>query len=111
MAVRDLIDQVREKFVNANTAPTRSIVYIRSRDDLEIPLNSFVGAGTFNKIEKDKIDDYQSFGGLKLEEVPVSSVSGDKVTYDGVTYQVRRVAKLGQLYTVYGEKVRHRGRP
>jgi len=111
MSARDLIDQTRATFVDADTAPTRSIVYMRSRDDLAIPLNSFVGAGTFNKIEKDKIDDYQSFGGLKLEEVPVSSVDGDTVIYDGVTYRVRRVAKLGGLYTVYGEKVRHRGRP
>ncbi len=111
MDARDLLDEIRASNVNSNTAPTRSIIYVRSRDDLNIPLNSFVGAGTFNKIEKDKIDDWQSFGSLELDERPVSQVDGDTVVYDGITYIVRRYTKLGQLYTVYGEKSRHRGRP
>lgn len=111
MDARDLMDEVRRAFVDANTSPTRSITYTRSRDSLDIPLNSFVGGGQFNKEEKDTLDDYQSFSGLKLDEIPNTNSDGDTILYDGVTFRVKRYAKLGSLYTVYAKKTRHQGRP
>jgi len=108
--LRDFIDEIRDDFVDSATAPTRAIVYHRSRDNLDIPLNSYVGAGVFSKIEKETLEDFESFGGLKLDERPKSGIEGDTITYDGIVFKVRRVSKLGQLYTVIGEVSRHRGR-
>ena len=62
MSARDLLDKTRAKFVDADTSPTRSITYIRSSDDLSIPLNSTVGSGQFNKDEKERLEDWQTFG-------------------------------------------------
>ncbi len=108
MNARDLLDQTRETFVNANTSPTRSIVYTRTSDDVAIPLNSFVGGGLFNKKEKEKLEDYQAFSGLKLDNKPQVN---DTVTYDGELFKVQRYIKLGTLWTVYGRISRHSGRP
>jgi len=69
---------------------------------------AFVGAGQFNENEKKKLEDYQAFGGLELDEKPQIN---DTVTYDGETYKVQRYTKLGTLWTVYGRISRHSGRP
>ena len=108
MNARELIDEKRATFVNADTAPTRSIVYTRESDDQTLTLNSFVGGGNFNTDEKDKLEDWTAFGGLSLEQDPQVN---DKVTYDGRTFKVQRYTKFGDLWTVYARKSRHSGRP
>lgn len=109
MSARELLDEVRSDFVDADTSTTREIVYTRFSDDVSYPpLNSFVGGGQFNKEEKETIEDWQSFGGLKLIIKPIVD---DRVEYDGETYEVTRWLKLGQLWTVFGQRKRHNGRP
>jgi len=109
MKVRDMIDRNRLAWMNSDDAPTREIIYTRSDDDFEYPpLNSFVGGGQFNKDEKDKLEDHQSFSGLEL---PIKPKVNDTVLYDGVTYKVQRYVKLGTLYSVFGRVSRHSGRP
>jgi hypothetical protein len=107
--IRTLIDEIRSEFVaDSSISPTRSITYKREADDVEVTLNSFVGNGNFNKVERDAIGSYQAFGGLALLVAPKVN---DTVLYDGVSWKVVRFTKLGNLYTVYGEIVRTNGRP
>ena len=109
MNMRALMDQTREDWVeNSEVSPTRSIVYTRTSDDVVAVLNSFVGGGQFNKEEIDKLEDNQSFSGLKLDQKPVVN---DTVSYDGEVYKVKRYTKLGSLWTVFGRKARHNGKP
>jgi len=110
MSARELLDKTRSKFIDADTAPTRAIIYIKA-DGTNISLNSFVGAGQFNKEERDKLGDMQVFSGLKLSFRPNTDINGDSILHDGVTYKVRRYTKLGELYNVVAEISRHRGRP
>lgn len=111
MAARDILDKTRGNFVDLSTAPTRSIVYTVTFTGVDIPLNAFVGAGQFNKEEREKLSDVQMFSALKLPTPPNTDVNGDTITYDGVIYKVKRYTKQGQLYNVVGEISRHRGSP
>jgi len=109
MAFREYMDSLREAYVaNADIAPTRTIVYTRTSDDIPTTLDCFVGGGQFNKEEKDKLEDYQVFKGLNLTQTPAVN---DTVLYDGETFKVKRYTKLGTLYIVYGRISRHNGRP
>ena len=109
MNARALIDKRREAWVsNPRTSPTRSVTYTRTSDDVAVVLNSFVGGGVFNDEEKKKLEDHQSFSGLKLDQKPQVN---DTVTYDGEVFKVKRYTKLGSLWTVFGKKSRHNGRP
>ena len=102
--LRDIIDEIREARVeDVDTSPTREVVYKIKATSSELILNSYVGVGTFNKEERDNINNVQSFGGLKLENKPKV---GDTVTYDGTAYKVTRFTKLGNLYIVYTEQSR-----
>ena len=104
MNIRDLHDNIRETLMEKpNMFPSREISYTRISDDVGGTLNALIGAGVFNKVEKDKIDEYQSFGNLKLEVKPKPL---DDIIYDGIAWKVRRWTKLGTLYTVYCEKSR-----
>lgn len=109
MAARDLMDSTRSSWVDSDSAPTREVMYTRTSDDFAYPpLNSFVGGGKFNEEEKDKLEEHQSFGGLKLTEKPQVN---DTVLYDGELFKVQRYMKFGELYQVFGRKSRHSGRP
>lgn len=110
MSVRDTIDSTRSKFVKSKNAATRAIDYIRSRDDLSIPLNVYVGGGEFSKEEKETIQDFEMFRALELEEEPITGVNGDTLISGNTTYRVRRFSKLGTLYSVVGQNIKHRGR-
>jgi hypothetical protein len=98
MNARDLLDQTREAFVNANTSPSRAIVYKRKSDSTEIPLNSFVSSGQFNQDEADdkKVNSI-TCAGLILEEEPTPQ---DTITSDGKIYNVRQWSKSGNTYMV-----------
>jgi len=109
MSIREYRDGLREGWVaNANIAPTRTVVYTRASDDFSTTLDCFVGGGVFNKEEKDKLEDYQSFKALNLTQTPTVN---DTVLYDGETFKVKRWTKLGTLYNVYGRISRHNGKP
>jgi hypothetical protein len=103
--LRELIDEIRENYVSdPEVAPTREIIYTPKATGIPLDaLNSFVGAGTFNKEERDNINNVQSFGGLLLVDKPKV---GDTITYDGQTYKVTRHTKLGNQYIVYTEQSR-----
>lgn len=104
MDARDLMDQARSTFVNANTSPTRAIVYKRKSDDLEIPLNSFVSSGQFNQDETDdKKVNRITCAGLILEEEPTAQ---DTLTFDGKIYNVREWSKSGNTYMVEAENAK-----
>jgi len=104
-----LIDKYRSKFVDSTFAPARVVIYTRTSDDFEYqPFNCFVGNGQFNQDEKEKLEDYQSFGSLKLTQKPQVN---DTVLYDGETFKVQRYTKMGKLFIVYGRISRHSGRP
>jgi len=108
MAIRDMHDKIRVKIMtNSDMFPTRTIVY-KPYGLSDISLQSTIGSGTFNKIEKEKLAEMQSFGSLILSQKPTNK---DTVTYDDTTFIVQRTEKLGQLYVVYCEKTQHRGRP
>lgn len=109
MDARDLIDSTRLAFQSdASTAPTRSITYKRLSDRVSSVLNSFVGVGLFNKIERETIGRFQSFGGLPLTVPPEVD---DVIVYDSEVWKVVRWTKLGQLYTVFCENKSHNGKP
>lgn len=108
MNIRDLIDETRLTIVSdPSLSSTREVVYTRMSDGVPTTLNSYVGAGEFNKEERENLSSVQSFGGLYLEERPKVN---DTVSYDGELFSVTRHTKLGNLYTVYCEIKRHRGR-
>lgn len=105
--IRDLINETRQLVIaDSRLSPTREITFTRTSDDESFVLNSFVGAGQFNKEEKESLKNMQSFGGLILESQPKVN---DTVLYDGELYSVTRSTKLGQIYTVYCEQSRHKG--
>lgn len=107
--IRDLLDEIREDLVaDTDLSPTREIVYTRKSDSFPTTLNSYVNAGQYNKTEKENIANMNSFGGLKLNEVPKV---GDTVQYDSKAWKVMRYQKLGTLYTVYCEITQHNARP
>ncbi len=107
MAIRDLIDEVRESVIaDADMIPSRSVIYTRKIDNVDVVLNSYVGLGKFNEEELNNISNMQSFGGLKLDFAPKV---GDAVEYDGEVFFVQRFQKMGKLYVVYCEISRHRG--
>lgn len=109
MALRDLQDATREKYASgAIPSPNRLISYKRSVDSVTIEnIPCFIGGGLFNKEEKEMIENYQSFTGVKLDQKPIV---GDKITYDGETYKVVRYIKFGTLWTIFGEDSRYRGK-
>jgi len=101
MSVRDLIDSTREAFVVSTDAPTRAIVYKRSSDDTEIPLNSFVSGNDFNQdMSDDKKVNTITCRGLVLEQEPTKT---DTILYNGKTYTVREWDKSGSVYSVMAE--------
>lgn len=109
MSIRDYRDSIRENWIaNPDIAPTRTITYTRDSDDVSVVIDAFIGGGQFNQEEKDKLEDYQSFTGLNLEQKPKVN---DTVSYDGEVYKVKRYNKLGTLWTVFGRISRHNGRP
>jgi len=104
MNARDLMDQTRLAFVDADTSPTRAIVYTRSSDSSEIPLNSFVSSGQFNQDEADdKKVNIITCAGLILEQEPTAQ---DTITSDGKIYKVREWSKSGNTYMVQAENAK-----
>ena len=104
MNARELIDATKLQFVNADTSPTRAIVYTRSGDVTEIPLNAFVSGNEFNQDETDdKKVNKITFRGLILEQEPTKT---DTILYDGKTYTVRMWDKSGALYNVIAENAK-----
>lgn len=71
-------------------------------------MQSFIGHGLFNKVERDTLGRFQSFGSLPLAYPPRVN---DIVTYDGIEWKVVRFMKMGNLYTVFCENKSHNGRP
>jgi len=108
MNARDIIDNIRNDFVDSEDAPTRIVTYTRANDDISINLNSFIDGGMFKQEEKDTIEDFISFCGLKLQQDPQIN---DIVTYDNKSYKVVRYKKIGLLYQVFAKKSRHSGKP
>jgi len=104
MNARDLMDQTRATFVNADTSPTRAIIYTRVSDSLEIPLNSFVSSGQFNQNEADdkKVNSI-TCAGLILEQEPTAQ---DTIISDGKIYIVREWRKSGNTYMVQAENAK-----
>ena len=106
MDVRDLIDKTRASFVDSSNAPTRAIVYTRSSDDLEIPLNAFVSGVEFNQDDKDdKKANRISCRTLILEQEPTKT---DKITINAIVYYVRMWDKTGNAYTVEADNKRNK---
>jgi hypothetical protein len=106
--LRDLIDSTRESMIDSDLMPTRQITYTRaSTEEVLDEIEAYVGAGQFNKEEKETLENRQSFGGLKLSFRPNT---GDLITYGGQTFTVERSDKLGALYIVYCSQVRHSSR-
>jgi len=98
MNTRDLIDRTRASYVNSSSAPIRAIVYVRSSDDLEISLNSFVKDVEFNQDEKGAGKASRiSCRALILEKKPTKL---DTIVYDGETYKVKTWRKRGNSYVV-----------
>lgn len=109
MGMREYRDGLREAWIaDADVAPTRAITYTRSSDDVSLAIDAFVGGGQFNQEEKDKLEDYQVFSGLKLEVKPEVN---DTVTYDTEVYKIKRFVKLGTLWQVFGRISNHSGKP
>ena len=110
MSIKGLLDRTREAFVaNDSLSPSRPVVYTRVSDDVVLPeQQSFIGAGQFNNEERETLENHQSFGGLKLDQKPQVN---DIVLYDGISWKVKRIGKMGTLYVVYCEQRRHNGRP
>jgi len=98
-AHRDLLR--KEWMQNVDTAPTRSIVYTRHIDNVDVPLEAFV---TGEELNKDLPDDQKvnavTFSGLILVQEPTKL---DKILFSGRTYAVREWKLLGELYTVVAE--------
>jgi len=109
MSIKYLVDETRSEFIaDSELSPSREIQYVLKSDpNNPLTRNALVGAGTFSQKEKEKVENFQSFGSLNLPQRPVVS---DKVIYDGVTYKVVRYHKLGTLYVVYGEISQHNKR-
>lgn len=106
--LRDLIDSTRESMIDSDLMPTRQIVYTRASTGVALDaMEVYVGAGQFNKEEKETIENRQSFGGLKLLFAPST---GDTITYDGKSFTVERSDKLGSLYVAYCAQTRHSSR-
>lgn len=110
MSMRDILDEARANFVNSDDSPTRAIIYTRSSDDTQIPLEVYVGGGSFSKEEKERIEDFEVFRTLSLDVQPETGVTGDTIFYDSVVFRVRRVVKAGPFWTVVGEIARNKGR-
>jgi len=104
-----LLDEVRLSFQSDPTiAPTRSVTYTDEATRTVAPYNSYIGSGLFNKIEREEIGRFQSFGGLPLLVHPTVD---DLITYDGIKWKVVRWVKTGQMYTVFCENKFHNGKP
>lgn len=109
MDARALLDEVRLWFQSDSTiAPTRLISYMDEATRTAVPYNSYIGVGLFNKVEREEIGRFQSFGGLPL---PTPPTVDDLITYDGVKWKVVRWVKTGQMYTVFCENKYHNGKP
>lgn len=109
MDAKALLDEVRLSFQSDSTiAPTRPIIYTHEATRIPLTHNAFVGVGSFNKIEREEIGRFQSFGGLPLLVTPTVD---DLITYDGIKWKVVRWVKTGQMYTVYCENKFHNGKP
>jgi hypothetical protein len=105
--LRDLIDNVRESILDSDLMPTRTITYTRaSTGEVITGLEVYVGAGQFNKEEKETLENRESFGGLKLAFRPSA---GDVISYNGEVYAVERSDRLSSLYVAYCSQSRHRG--
>lgn len=104
-----LIDDFRVSFAqDSSISPSRTIEYVRQLDSVSITMQSFIGLGLFNKVEKDTLGRFQSFGSLPLSVAPRVN---DIVIYDGISWKVIRYTKMGNLYTVYCENKFHNGKP
>lgn len=109
MDAKALLDEVRLSFQSDSTiAPTRSIAYIDEATRTSSTHNAFIGVGLLNKIEREEIGRFQSFGGLPLLVAPTVD---DLIIYDGIKWKVVRWVKTGQMYTVFCENKFHNGKP
>jgi len=109
MDAKGLLDEVRLTFQSDKViAPTRTITYTKESDRLPVAYQAFIGHGTFNKIERESIGRFQSFGGLPL---PTPPKVDDVILYDSEVWKVVRWTKMGQMYTVYCENKAHNGKP
>lgn len=95
------LDSLRKNFVgNSNLSPSRQIEYFQSGASLGM-INAFVGGGYFNKEEKDKIENMESFSAVVLEEKPSTK---DYILYNGIHYKVVRYVKKADVYSIIAEK-------
>lgn len=109
MDAKALLDEVRLSFQSDSTiAPTRLVSYMDEATRTALSYNSYIGVGLFNKIEREEIGRFQSFGGLPL---PTPPTVDDLITYDGIKWKVVRWVKTGQMYTVFCENKFHNGKP
>ncbi len=109
MDAKALIDEIRLSFQSDSTiAPTRSVTYINEATRIATIYNSYIGSGLFNKIEREDIGRFQSFGGIPL---PIPPTVDDLITYDSIKWKVIRWVKTGQMYTVFCENKFHNGKP
>lgn len=109
MDAKALLDETRALFQsNSDIAPTRVVGYTPEATRVTTGYDSFVGLGLFNKIEREEIGRFQSFGGLPLATTPKVD---DVVSYDGINWKVVRYTKMGSLYTVFCENKSHNGKP
>jgi len=109
MDAKTLLDENRSFFqANRDIAPSRVISYIPEATRIVASYNAFIGQGLFNKVEKEDIGRFQSFGGVPLT---VSPKVDDVIQYDGINWKVVRYTKMGNAYTVYCENKLHNGKP
>lgn len=101
MGLREYRDGIREAWMGADTAPTRTITYIRNSDAVEVTLQVFVTGEELNKdLPEDKTTNTTTFSGVKLSQEPTKL---DVITFSGRTYSVREWKLIGTLYTVVVE--------
>lgn len=102
MALRAYRDGLRAAWMqNVETAPTRSIVYVRASDSSMIALEAFVTGEELNKdLPDDKKVNVTTFNGLILQEEPTKF---DIIQFSGKEYTVREWKLLGTLYSVVAE--------
>jgi len=102
MPLRTYRDNLRAAWMcNTDTAPTRSIIYIRQSDAQSFNLEAFVTGEELNKaIAEDKTVNTVIFSGLILEAEPTKL---DTIQFSGRSYRVSEWKLLGELYSVIAE--------
>lgn len=108
MSISGSLDSIMEAYVEDDSvSPSRVVVYTRKTDGIPLDIKAFVGMSNFSQEQKDKMENFQSFAGMKLGFIPHSD---DTITYGGEIWGVSSPKLNGTLWGVIGEKTRKRGR-